>query len=109
MKKFRKLIWIGIVVTMALIVGGLTSSPATAERFKMSGEITYVNMQHNTVVIEVPMGKEMFTVAGPLAGDAKVMKNGRNAELSDFQVGEKATVTFHSNPQGHVIDSLMGR
>lgn len=110
MKKSKKIMWLAVPLAVVLLTAAWLS-PAAAEvkRYKMSGEITGVNTQHNTVVVEVPMGKENFTVAGPLASDAKIMKNGRSAELSDFQTGDKATVIFHSDMEGHVIDSLTSR
>jgi len=106
MRTDRRILWTAVVITAALVVAGLASSTSAQEMYKMSGEITDVSPQHNTVVVEVPMGKEMFTVAGPLAADAKLMKKGRQAQLSDFQTGEDAMVTFHSNMKGHVIDRL---
>jgi len=109
MRTSRKMHWIAVVMTVTLVTAGLVSSAAAQKMYKMSGKITDVSPQHNTVVVEVPMGKEMFTVAGPLASDAKLIKKGREAQLSDFQTGERATVTFHSNRKGHVIDSMMVR
>jgi len=110
MKTSRKMMWLAIPLAFALLTTAWLPPAAAADKtYKMSGEVTGVNTQHNTVVVEVPMGKETFTVAGPLASDAKIMKNGRSAELSDFQTGDKATVTFHSGMQGHVIDALTSR
>lgn len=110
MRNSEKILWVAIAMAVTLFTAGLLSPAVAAEKmYKMSGEITAINTVHDTVVVEVPMGKKMFTVAGPLASDAKLMKNGRKANLSDFRAGEKATVTFHSNMDGHVIDSLTSR
>jgi len=79
-----------------------------AQSYKMTGKITGIDLNHQTIVIEVPLGSQMFTVGGPLASDARLTRNNQEAKLKDFNVGEKVTVIFHSNDQGHVIDRLKG-
>jgi hypothetical protein len=76
----------------------------------MTGKISAIDLVYDTVVIEVPMEKsKMFTVGGPLASDARVIKDGQTAGLDDFKVGERVTVKWHSTPQGHVIDRLASK
>jgi hypothetical protein len=76
--------------------------------YQMTGKITSIDLNYQSIVIEVPLGSQMFTVGGPLASDAKLTKAGQSAKLSDFSVNEKVTVIFHSTDQGHVIDRLIG-
>ena len=51
----------------------------------------------------------MFTVAGPLASDAKLSKNMKMAVLNDFMVGAHVTVKRHSTRKGQVIVSLVAK
>jgi hypothetical protein len=78
------------------------------QSYKMTGEISTINLNEQIIVVEVPLGSQMFTVAGPLAPDAKLTRDNQPAELKDFNVGEKVTVIFHSSDKGHVIDRLSG-
>jgi hypothetical protein len=82
--------------------------PATigAKTYLMTGKITAIDLAYDTVVIEVPMQSKTFTVGGPLASDAKMIKNDQTAMLDDFNVGDRVMVTWHSTPDGHVIDRL---
>jgi hypothetical protein len=70
------------------------------------GEITAIDMPFKTVVIEAPVGDDSFTVGGPLSPDAKLVKEGRPAELSDFAVGDKVSVVWRATPSGHIIEKI---
>jgi hypothetical protein len=100
-----------MIVTMivTLTVAAAMPSGAIAKSYTMTGKISAINLSHRTVVIEVPMVSKMFTVGGPLAGDAKLTKDMQPADLNDFMVGERVTVKWHSTPAGHVIDQLAAR
>ncbi|MEJ2167616.1 MAG: hypothetical protein P8185_07025 [Deltaproteobacteria bacterium] len=106
-KHFRKVIPVVLIVTLVLACPFAVFGK-TQNSYKMTGKITAINHQYQTIVIEVPLGSQMFTVAGPLAPDAKLTKAGQPAKLSDFAVNETVTVIFHSTNQGHVIDRLIG-
>lgn len=75
----------------------------------MTGKISVVNTADNVVVIQVPMGAQMFTVGGPIDANATLTKNGRSVELRDFKAGETATVKWRSTPNGHRIQALSVR
>lgn len=98
--------WITIAVLTLVAV-----APAIVfgNTYLMTGKISAINLAYDTVVIEVPMQSKSFTVGGPLASDARVIKDNQAASLDDFQVGEQVTVKWHSTPQGHVIDRLVAR
>lgn len=93
-------------VLTVLIAGFLLVTTAPAAKYKMAGEITAINLNHRTVVIEVPMDKKKFTVAGPLVKGARLTRNSQKARLSDFKVGEKVFVRWHSSDEGHKIDRI---
>lgn len=85
-------------------------APAADLIYKMTGKITAIELPFRTVVIEVPLSKnKTFTVAGPLAQDAKLQKGGKAAGLADFSVGERVTVLWKGIPSGHLITGLMAR
>jgi outer membrane lipoprotein-sorting protein len=63
-KKSGYLIVIFLTVVLIMCLFG-TQGTAGEKIYQMKGEITAIESVHNTVVIEVPMGKRMFTVAGP--------------------------------------------
>ena len=75
----------------------------------MTGKISVVNLADNVVVIQVPMGEQIFTVGGPIDAAATLTKNGGSVELKVFEVGETAKVKWRSTPNGHVIEALSVR
>ena len=86
-------------------------SSASKEIIKMVGEITAIEGSHNTVVVEVPVGKttdeeQFFTVGGRLAPDADLIKGSKPARLEDFEVGDRVTVKWQPIETGHLILSL---
>jgi hypothetical protein len=105
-KNFSKTIPIVLVLTLVLVFPFLVFGKAH-DAYKMTGKIRGIDLKHQTIVIEVPLGYQMFTVGGPLAPDAKLTRSGQPATLSDFSVNEQVTVIFHSTDQGHKIDRLM--
>ncbi len=82
---------------------------AADKTYIMTGKITAIDTQEKIVVIDVPLQKGIFTVAGPLVGGADLKKGGKPATLSDFKVGEKVTVKWKGTSWGHLIESLSAR
>lgn len=74
--------------------------------YLMTGKIAAINQDYNTVVIEVPLEKGLFTVGGPLSSSAVLKKGGKSASLSDFAVGEQVEVRWRSTEKGHVIEMI---
>ena len=74
--------------------------------YLMTGKITVINQDRDTVVIEVPLEKGLFTVGGPLSSNAVLKKRGKSAKLSDFAVGEQVKVRWRSTEKGHVIEMI---
>ena len=98
-------------VVMAVILMLLTAAPSVVvgKTYTMTGKITAIDRAYDTIVIEVPMASKMFTVAGPLAANAKLAKNNRMVGLGEFKVGERVAVKWHSTAEGHVIDRLVSK
>ncbi|MBW1677629.1 MAG: hypothetical protein JRJ79_13770 [Deltaproteobacteria bacterium] len=69
MKKASCFTVIFLTVVLTICLFG-TQGTAGEKIYQMKGEITAIESAYNTVVIEVPMGKRMFTVAGPLSSEA---------------------------------------
>jgi len=75
--------------------------------YQMTGEITAIEPPHSTAVIEVPLEKGMFTVAGPLSEYAVLKKRGASAALTDLASGDKVIVRWRATCQGHIIDEII--
>lgn len=85
----------------------LFSSVSLAQIHRMAGKITAIDLEHRTVVVEVPIAdNQTFTVAGPLTEDTILVRNAEWVELNDFEIGEKVLVRWHSTEEGHKIDRL---
>jgi hypothetical protein len=99
------------VFVTAVVFAVLATAPTVVfgKTYLMTGKISGIDLAYDTVVIEVPMVSKTFTVGGPLAADAEVIKDDQAASLGDFDVGEQVTVKWHSTPQGHVIDRLVAK
>jgi len=99
----------GLAAAVVLTLLATAPTIVFAKTYNMTGKISAIDMTFKTVVIQVPMAAKMFTVAGPLAPDAKLTKNMKTVSLNDFTVGERVAVKWHSTPQGHVIDGLAAK
>ncbi len=104
------------VLGIALITGLMIAAPAGAaqkaaagQAGTVSGKISDVDSGSNTVVVEVPKGKQMFTVAGPLAPKANVSRGGKPAKLSDFKKGDSVSVRYSRSDNGPVINSISSK
>jgi hypothetical protein len=71
--------------------------------FMMSGRITAVDLQYNTVVIACPEDGQVFTVGGPLSKTAELKAGGMTARLGNFKKGDAVTVKWKATGKGHVI------
>jgi hypothetical protein len=98
-------------IAMAAVLTVLVAGPTIVfgNTYLMTGKISAIDLAYDTVVIEVLMVSKTSTVGGPLASDARVIKDDQTAGLNDFKVGEQVTVKWHSTPRGHVIDRLISK
>lgn len=92
-----------------ILLLSMTLAAAAARSGQGSGTVAALEPAERTVVIEVPQGKETFTVAGPLSPKAVVKKGGKTAQLDDVHVGDHVRVTWHQTAQGHEIAHLEAR
>ncbi|MGD9041593.1 MAG: hypothetical protein PVH82_18270 [Desulfobacteraceae bacterium] len=98
-----------VVAFLVLILGHfLLCSPAMSNEkaYADKGAITAIDISYNTVVVEIPLGGKMCTVAGPLSADAVLKKAGRPATLAQFVTGDKVIVKWRSTEKGHIIEAL---
>jgi hypothetical protein len=86
-----------------LICGSTLVSTGEEWSYGMSGKITALEPDNNTVVVEVIQGDDQFTVAGPLSSDAILLKGDESANLGEFNEGDSVMVHFYSTDEGHVI------
>ena len=102
-KKYFFTAWLGLICGLYVLVSPVMGAGKT---YVMSGKVTAVDTAYNTIVIDVPMGKEIFTVAGPLSPKAVLRKGGKLAHLSSFMVGESVKVKWQATDEGHLITAL---
>jgi hypothetical protein len=102
MNKNRLYFKVMMVLVVCLVPGCLFAAPA-GKIYVASGDIKAIELKFNTVVIEAPMGKHMFTVGGPLAPDAILTKGGKKAALEDFSPGDRVSVKWKTTERGHLI------
>ncbi len=82
---------------------------AGEKKYRMTGDITAIDLTHNTVVIEVPLAGKTFTVGGALSSEAILKRGGQSVGLADFQVGDRVIVIWEATEQGHLILSLKAK
>lgn len=94
-----------------IIPVSLKHSQALAAKkvYEMVGDIAAIDLAHNTVVIEVPLERGMFTVGGPISARAELFRGEQSVELSDFQVGDRIIVKWEATEKGHLILFLKAR
>jgi hypothetical protein len=98
-----------VLFTVLLLSFSAANSWAGVKLYKMTGEITAIDLEYRTVVIEVPMVGKTFTVGGALAPEVVLEKGGHSVGLGDFQVGDQVVVTWKHTDEGHLILSLTAK
>ena len=97
-------------VSLLILAWAVPVMATTPRVYQMRGKITAVDVEANTVVINVPIGKKgIFTVAGPLATNAVLKKGGEKVALKDFHKGEWVTVRWQYTKSGHLIRELRAK
>ena len=97
-----------VVAAVVLLFMATAATIVFAETYNMTGTISAIDLQYQTVVIKCPLAsKQIFTVGGPLAENARLIIKNKKAGLNDFKVGERVAVRWHGVPQGHMIDRLV--
>jgi hypothetical protein len=89
-----------------LVFLGLSLATAAVRIEQMTGTIAAIDPDAKTVVVEVPFGKDKFTVGGPLSSTAIVTNGKRPSQLQALQVGAHATVSWRPTATGQEITRL---
>lgn len=98
---------LGVTIIFILAVSAADAFAAKPKLYKMEGKISAIDLNHNTVVVNVHLTKKnIFTVGGPLAKDAVLKKGNKKAFLKDFSLGESVIVEWEPTTQGHLIKRL---
>ena len=113
MRHWRKFFLAALAAGLALVfaAGGIHAiSHGMGGTHTNSGRISAIDLRHDTVVVEVPIiGDQLMTVGGELVQAASLQKDGRPAELADFNVGDRVSVKWRSTDDGHDITGLIER
>ena len=105
MKKLFFLLLLVIALALVSILLPSDSSGEAAPAFKQ-GEISGIDPETLSYVVEVPMGSRLYTVGGKLSVDA-VLKKGKTKGLpKDFKVGDIVKIGWGKNRRGHIIKYL---
>jgi len=108
MKKSAYMITFVLAVIVSLSSYG-AHSWAGEKIYDMSGDITAIDLEFNTVVVEVPLAGKSFTVGGPLSPEASLKKGGRTIDLSDFQVRDRVIIQWKATEKGHIILAITAK
>jgi hypothetical protein len=95
-----------------LVLFGLNASgiqAAASHVYTNRGDISAIDVDYETIVVEVPVSGQMMTVGGPLVPDADLKRGDRSVSLDDFSVGESVTVKWRYTDNGHRILGVYGR
>ena len=102
-KKYFFTAFLGLICGLYVLVSPVMGAGKT---YVMTGKLTAIDTAYNTVVIDVPLGKKIFTVAGPLSPKAVLRKGEKPAHLTDFMVGGSVKVKWQATDEGHLITAL---
>ncbi len=104
---FLRKIILGVLPVMILAFLYVPAGAQQSHMYTMTGKIAAIDLQHDTVVVEVPVkGNQMLTVGGPLVSDAKLRKGGEATDLNQFNVGESVSVTWQKTDETLLIHGL---
>ena len=100
MKRSSYIIVLATIFSLSLFGA---QSWASERIYQMVGDITAIDLEYNTVVVEVPLAATSFTIGGPLSSEAVLERAGQSVALADFQEGDRVTVKWEATGEGHVI------
>ena len=105
--------WWGLVVAGGLLVVLASMSAAQAREAKKAAEpakaeqpaglvgtIVAVLPESNTLVVDVPHGKDYLRVGAVMTGQTKVMIGGKKAALENLTWGQKVRISIRRVPSG---------
>jgi nucleoid-associated protein YgaU len=72
----------------------------------MVGKIVAVAAQVETLVVDIPLGKDVLTVGGWVTPKTKITREGKAVKLDSLKAGERVRVTFHRIPTGDNFTSV---
>jgi len=105
----RKKIITFLPALLAVLGFAVLAAATGPQEYVLTGKITAIDLPHRTVVVEAPVGTQQFTVAGPLAPDARLIRQSRSVRLNDFKPGERVRVKWRHTDKGHLILELATR
>lgn len=96
-----------ICLVLLFLFFASTALGASPEVYTHSGEIAAIDLQHGTVVVEVPVEQGALTVGGPLIPAATLRKGEQRARLDDFSVGEQVQISWEKTDETLLIHRLV--
>ena len=104
-KVIRSTAILAAVVFSFVLTSALAANAAATRVYSNRGTISGIDLNHDTIVVEVPVRGDQMTVGGPLVKGAKLMKNGQPVQLKDFKDGESVWVKWQYTKTGlYILD-----
>lgn len=98
-----------LVTVMGMALLGGASTVTASSMGPMTGTIAAIEPASQTVVVEVPLGRDNFTVGGPLSPQARLTRGAKSIQLQDLRTGDRVSVTWRMTDNGHEIERLHAR
>ncbi len=70
------------------------------------GKVIAVSAKSDTVVVDVPLGKETLRIGAVTTDRTRILVDGKKAPLDTLKPGERVRITYHRTDTGDVATSL---
>jgi len=108
MKKSGYIIALALALIVCLSLYG-AKSWAGERIYQAWGQISAIDVEYKTVVVEVPVAGRTSTVGGPLSPGAILEKAGKPVDLGAFGLGDGVVVKWQVTNKGHTILALRAK
>ncbi len=85
-----------------------SQKPAAAARpAGLVGKVVAVTPQSQTIVVDVPLGKETLRLGAETTDETKIMVDGKTASLDALKAGGRVRISYHRTTTGDVADTVV--
>ena len=71
------------------------------------GKIVAVTPTSQTIVVDVPLGKETLRIGAEATDATKILVGGKKASLNALKEGERVRISYHRTNMGDVANSVV--
>jgi len=106
-KDMKKLLFfVALIIAFFMVFAERIPESKAIERSLQKGEITGIDLDQRTFVIEVLLNEDLYTVGGVVSTDAVLKKGGLKTGLESFRIGDTVRVGWRKDKSGHKIQYL---